>query len=146
MRDPIMVTKAEAIAVLFPNAISLVDYVVADEGRGQFIAKWNPLLGKQPTQAELDAVTQVQVDAAKATARRNLAKTAFEAGGAEGTLLRASNLELLKTIRQLREAITSSRDFETLKVNIATLAKSDQVAKIEFTDAVRARIDAGDGD
>jgi len=141
-----MVTNAEAIAVLFPNAISLVDYVVADEGKGPFISKWNSALGKQPTQAELDAVTQVQVDAGKATARRNLAKTAFEAGGAEGTLLRASNLELLKTIRQLIEAITSSRDFETLKVNIATLAKSDQVAKVEFTDAVRARIDAGDGD
>ena len=139
-----MVTTQEALQVLYPA------YIFGPASRLQAsdreITRWDPSLGKQPTQAELDAVTQVQVDAAKATARRNLAKTAFEAGGAEGTLLRASNLEILKTIRQLIEAITSSRDFETLKANIAVLAKSDQVAKIEFTDAVRARIDAGDGD
>jgi len=139
-----MVTTQEALQVLYPL------YSFGPASRLQVsetvITRWDDSLGKQPTQTELDAVTQVQVDAGKATARRNLAKTAFEAGGAEGTLLRASNLELLQTIRQLREAITSSRDFETLKVNIATLAKSDQVAKVEFTDAVRARIDAGDGD
>lgn len=58
-----MVTTPEAINALFPSAVSFKDYRVMDAA----IIYWNPALGSQPTQAQLDAVTQAQVDAAKDT-------------------------------------------------------------------------------
>jgi len=45
---------------LHPNADPMVDFTLQDnsDGKGPFIAKWDTAkLGKQPTQAELDAVT-----------------------------------------------------------------------------------------
>lgn len=55
-----MVTTSEALQVLFPNGRPLVHWVTMDG----LIVKWDPALGPQPTQAQLDAVTQTQVDAA----------------------------------------------------------------------------------
>jgi len=60
-----MVSVPRAIGFLFPAAIPLSSYVVSDDGTGPKITYWSPSLGKQPTQAELDAVTQEQVDAAR---------------------------------------------------------------------------------
>ncbi len=44
-----------SLEYLFPEAISLVDYVIQDnsDGKDPFIADWN-LIDPQPTQAELD--------------------------------------------------------------------------------------------
>lgn len=44
---------AEAIMYLFPNADSTSDFIVRDDGEGQFIAVWN-LNQPQPSHEELD--------------------------------------------------------------------------------------------
>jgi XkdW protein len=46
--------KAIAILHLFPNAVSGVDFVVRDDGGGQYIDSWH-LAEPQPTEEELMA-------------------------------------------------------------------------------------------
>lgn len=60
-----MVTTAEALEVLYPAAVPLVDYVVTDDGTGPQITVWSPALGPEPTPAQLAAVTDQQVTAAR---------------------------------------------------------------------------------
>lgn len=43
-----------AIKQLYPNAISLVDFTVQDDGEGPYIAEWN-LSNPQPTETELQS-------------------------------------------------------------------------------------------
>ena len=60
-------TTAEALATLYPAAVPLVDYVVADAGSGAAITFWSSALGPVPTPAQLGAVTDQQVtDAGRA--------------------------------------------------------------------------------
>lgn len=62
-----MVTTAEALSVLYPAAVPLVDYVVADAGSGAAITFWSSALGPVPTAGQLAAVTTQQVtDAGRA--------------------------------------------------------------------------------
>lgn len=63
-----MVNLAQKISFLFPNAVSLVDFAVSNDGTGEVISFWSPALGAQPSQATLDAVTQAQIDAANVAA------------------------------------------------------------------------------
>jgi len=64
----------DAILVLFPNAVPGVDFTVSSRDGVVAITRWNPALGTQPTQAQLDAVTQAQVDASKLAKLRAAAK------------------------------------------------------------------------
>lgn len=50
------VDVARVLAFAYPAAVSLVDYVVADDGSGPAIVRWAPALGTQPTPAELAAL------------------------------------------------------------------------------------------
>lgn len=50
-----MVTLSSALAYLYPSADPLKSWTVVDDGTGARIRYWNPALGAQPTQAELDA-------------------------------------------------------------------------------------------
>lgn len=56
-----MVTVSDALAVLFPESIPGIDWLVADSGTGPIITQWN-LGGPQPTESQIAAVTQEQVD------------------------------------------------------------------------------------
>jgi hypothetical protein len=67
-----VVTTADALTVLYPAAVPLVDYVVADAGAGPAITFWSATLGPQPTPAQLDAVTDQQVTAARTAREQNL--------------------------------------------------------------------------
>jgi hypothetical protein len=49
-------TLIEQLQNLYPQLVSLKDYVVKDDGNGQFIAQWNVKL-PQPTADELAAAT-----------------------------------------------------------------------------------------
>lgn len=60
-----MVGISEAIQVLYPNAVPLRDFEVTSQKGVSTITYWDASLGPQPTQAQLDAVTQTQVDAAR---------------------------------------------------------------------------------
>ena len=48
---------------LYPNASSLLDYRVQDDGSGPYIAYWDEAkLGPRPTQEELDAVDVAKIE------------------------------------------------------------------------------------
>lgn len=101
-----MVTLADALSVLLPDAVPLRDYVVSDDGSGAVISAWN-LADPQPTQAEIDAVTAEQVQAART------AKTRQEAGTA--ALYAADGLAVAN---RAAESVGATRDnnlAETLK-------------------------------
>jgi hypothetical protein len=67
-----MVSLADALAYLRPDALPLRDYALADDGTGPRVAWWDAgAVGPQPTAEEVAAVTPGQVAAlavAKATA------------------------------------------------------------------------------
>jgi hypothetical protein len=60
-----MVALAEALEVLFPAAVPLVDYEVSDDGTGPRITRWSDALGARPTADQVAAVTADQVAAAR---------------------------------------------------------------------------------
>lgn len=65
-----MVSVSDIIQFIYPNARPFADFVVSDVGAGPSITYWNPAIGVQPSQAELDAATagaQAAADAAAAT-------------------------------------------------------------------------------
>jgi hypothetical protein len=55
---------SDALRALFPNAESGTDYRVENPGTGDRIAFWNSAIGTQPTQQQLEAVTQGAADTA----------------------------------------------------------------------------------
>lgn len=58
-----MVNLAAALAVLFPSAVPLTDYLVEDTGAGPFIKEWN-LPDPIPTEAELQSAAASAVKSA----------------------------------------------------------------------------------
>lgn len=57
-----MVNIAEAIVVLYPTAIALIDFIIFDDGKGPIITFWNTeKYGPEPTPQMLAAVTPDQV-------------------------------------------------------------------------------------
>ena len=69
---------AQVLEYLFPDANPLLDYIVQDDGEGQFIAQWN-LPDTQPTQAELEAAWDAtQIALGKAEIKRQLLDTDVE--------------------------------------------------------------------
>lgn len=60
-----MASLSEAIETLFPLAVNDVNFKVSDDGTGPRITYWEDSLGPLPTSAQLNAVTQEQVDVAK---------------------------------------------------------------------------------
>jgi len=95
--------------------------------------------------------TQVQLDAYKIKYQRDSAKQYLLATG--NTLLRAMCLELLETSRNqaiaynnLRLAIVNAATLAALKTAVTALPNITPIGKLAYATAVRARIDAGDGD
>ncbi len=68
-----MVALHEVIKTLYPDAESLADYLVANDGNGAVIIHWNPALGTQPTEQELaaaEAATELRLIKQRITATR----------------------------------------------------------------------------
>lgn len=63
-----MAAKAEVIKHLFPASVPLRDWVVSNDGTGDKITYWKAAIGTQPTQAQIDAVTDQQIADAKVAA------------------------------------------------------------------------------
>lgn len=76
-----MVTTAEALEVLFPAAVPLVDYVVADDGTGPVLVAWH-LTDPRPAPDQLAAVTPDQVAGAR-LAKATAAALAWLAGSTD---------------------------------------------------------------
>lgn len=105
--DPNMVTIDDAIAVLYPNAIRLQDYIVTENDGAVSLTFWNSALGTQPTQAQLAAVTQAQVDAALFAKVRAEAKLIHTALKAENRALRAVVKLTVDELNLVRQAIAT---------------------------------------
>jgi hypothetical protein len=56
-----MLSLANRIRVLFPEAEPEKDFILVSDSKGGHIGYWNPALGQEPTVAELDAVTEDMV-------------------------------------------------------------------------------------
>jgi len=139
-----MVTTSEALAVLYPTAAYPNDYTVSTEG----IIRWNTALGTQPTQAQLDAVTQAQVDAAKLAKLHEAAKLFHDGLQAENRALRATVKILVDELNILRQWMTdmkaataASTNYATLKSGIATLPNTPQRTYTQAKNAIEALID-----
>lgn len=75
-----MVRMAEVLRFMFPQAMPLLDYAVVDVGKGPQIVKWNPEIGPQPTQKEIDEATPAAQAAADAKAAEAVdAQTNYDA-------------------------------------------------------------------
>ena len=143
----------DAIVYLYPNSIPQDDWQIAQEGQDIVIVKWNPALGSQPTQAQLDAVTQSQIDAAKAAKYRNAAKATLAAVKAESATLRAFMLLMLDElnahtakINSILTAVDNAATFATLKTAILAIADLPTRTANQLRTAINNKLDAGDGD
>ncbi len=86
-----MVTLSDALAVLFPAALPLIDYVLVDSGSGQHIAVWR-LADPLPSADQLAAVTADQVTSARlAKKRAAAAELLATADGDEHVAIRAAD-------------------------------------------------------
>ncbi len=148
-----MVTLAQKIAYLYPNALALRDYSVADQGAGQFIGFWKTeVLGAQPTQAQLDAVTDAVFDADTLTKAYTRAKALISADddvsrkekGAFLVLLDALNRQS-RQYRDLLAAIAAANSLANLQTRVAAIAPVEPArTSAEFRTAIANKIDAGE--
>ena len=149
-----MVMTADALLVLFPAAVPSADYMLAED----IIGQWNPAIGPQPTQAQLAAVTQAQVDAAKAAIRRAAAAEIFgrtELAG-DGQILRAVVLTLVDEINLLRQrlaaqdaVVAAATSLADLKSRWATMASASPVpdrTPVQAKNAIAAKLNSGGAD
>jgi len=161
-----MVALSEAIAVLYPNAVigslspaqgGTADVVLAGNGSGDSsILYWNAALGPQPTQAQLDAVTQAQVDAAKAVKRRAAASAIFGRDDGDGQILRAVVLTLVDEVNLLRQrlaaqdaVVAAATSLANLKSDWATMASARPVpdrTPVQAKNAIAAKLNSGGAD
>lgn len=122
-----MVARAEAIMVLRPLARPLVDFEV----RNGVISKWNvAVLGSQPTEAELDAITQAQVDSARQAKYRADAVSKCNTTEELGKIIRALCGLIANEFNILREQVIG---IETLTYDPASMANGTGVTSPNIT-------------
>jgi len=153
-----MVTMDQALGVLVPDANPLRDYLIADNGSGQFISFWSADLGPQPTPAQLAAVTQAQVDAAMAAKRRAAADAIFNRAGidGDGQILRAVVLTLVDEVNLLRQrlaaqdaVVAAATSLADLKSRWATMASTRPVpdrTPVQSKNAITSKLNSGGAD
>ncbi len=107
----------EALVVLFPAAVPLVDYRVQNDGGSPFIAAWS-LPNPQPTEAEVAAAVP-QIPAAYDTAQKTGAKDAVDSDYAGGRVTRAQAQLIIDELNIVRKWIT---DFKVEVAAAASLA------------------------
>lgn len=142
-----MVSKDDALNVLYPDAVDRSWRLYGEFGN-ESIEYWNPALGTQPTQAQLDAVTQTQVDAAKLTKLRTAAKQIHLANEAENRALRATVKVLVDELNILRQWMTdmkaataASTNYASLKSGIGALSNTPQRTYAQARTAIETIID-----
>lgn len=124
-----MVTTAEALEHLYPDANPYTDYRVGDSGSGPEITYWNPALGTQPSPATLAAVTEAQVTAARLAKVKAAAKALYDDLQAAYRLQRAVvklTVDELNALRQwvtsFKAAVAASSSFGNYQTRVAALA------------------------
>lgn len=144
-----MVAISAALSVLKPSAVlGQIGGVVISSDGVESIAYWPPALGTQPTQVELIAVTQIQVDAALLTKLRAAAKQYHLNLQSENRALRATVKLVVDELNILRQWMTDmktqtalSTNYATLKTGIATLSATPQRTYVQARTAIETLID-----
>lgn len=93
--------KSLAVSYLFPNADPTRDFIIQDDGKGQYIAAWN-LKAPEPTDAELKAAWAA-LQASEATKVPEL--TDVEKLQQENVLLKAQNAALTERADFIEDVI-----------------------------------------
>lgn len=122
---------AEAIMVLFPNAVPRVDFTVKNDGTGPVIAMWN-LPSNPPTEAEIAAAV-AQIPAAQLAAKRADAKSLLDTDTKTGRQQRALIALLVSELNLLRAWIESFKAATALATSLANL--QTRVAALNATPA-----------
>lgn len=143
-----MVALPDAISVLVPSADFLTTVHLAETG----ITYWDTVaLGPQPTQAQLDAVTQAQVDLARIDKFRTTAKTFINTSTTPNNkLARAIVSILLDEMNVLRQWLASFKtevaaaaSLADLKTRVATLPATPDRTLAQAKTAIANKIDGG---
>lgn len=133
---------------LRPEAQANYDYYATFD---QF--QWLSTEITQPTQAELDSVTQAQIDAANATRYRNAAKAILSEVKSESAILRAFMLLVLDELNAhtaktnaILTAIDGAASLAGLKTAVAAITDLPTRTANQLRTAIENKVDAGDAD
>jgi len=145
-----VVAKAYAIEVLYPSAIFAIGGSVqlSDDGTGPKITYWSPLLGPQPTQAELDSVTQEQVDTARLAKLRLQAKTLIDTSNDDSVerdkaiaFAAADGTNSLRAwLVDFKAAIAAAKSLDEIKAGVAALPNLPEVTKQQMLDGIKSKL------
>lgn len=134
----------QKLATLNANASPLSNFYVDNE----VIQWWSPSLGKQPTQAELDAVTQEQVDTARLAKLRLQAKTLIDTSNDDSVERdKAIAFAVLDGVNNLRAwlvdfkaATAAATSLATLKTNVAAFPNLPEVTRQQMLDGIKSKL------
>ena len=144
-----MVGIAEAIFALYPNqGIERRVIVISIDGV-ESIKSWDDALGPQPTQAELDAVTQEQVDTARLAKLRLQAKTLIDSTNDDSVERdKAIAFAVLDGVNSLRAwlvdfkaTVAATTSLETLKTGVAALPDLREITRQQMLDVIKTKLD-----
>lgn len=96
----------EKLRHLFPASVPVRDWSVATIEGVPVITYWNPALGAQPTQAQLDTVTQADIDNAAALRLYSRAKALITADDEVSKKDKAVLLVILDEINLIRSKLS----------------------------------------
>ncbi len=153
-----MVSLSQKLLYLYPDSVPMVDWVVRHDGNGEYIYYWNPALGPQPTQAELDAITEAQVIAAADTHYAQTEKAEATKSVDEATQIYGNRVEraLISvatsavkvvnndriTLGQMNAAVQAASSLADLKARFATINFPPQITMQQLKDSIKADIAA----
>lgn len=148
-----MVTMPEAISVLYPNAIPGRDWMVVRSDGVETITRWNPALGPKPTQAQLDAVTEVDVSNARLGALYAKAKSLLTADDELSKKEKATLLVILDEfnrhadkINAMFAAFAAATSLQNLQTRMAAIGGYPERTIGDLRTAIESKIDAGQAD
>lgn len=143
-----MINLHEVLSSLFPNGKLDVDWTIVGSPVGQTISFWNDALGPQPTQEQIDAVTQEQIDSARLAKLRNAAKQFQADQQAQNVALRATVKLLVDELNILRgwvadfkAATAAAGSLAALKTGVAALPNTPQRTYQQAKTAINNLID-----
>jgi hypothetical protein len=151
-----MVSLSQKLLYLHPDSIPMVDWVVRDDGAGEFIAFWNNALGPQPTQAELDAITEAQVIAGAESHFAQQEKASATQSVDDATQIHGNRIERIvisvatsavkvinndrTTLGQMNAAVQAATSLADLKTRFAAISFPAQITMQQLKDSIKADI------
>lgn len=148
-----MVALRAKLEVLFPAADPLGDWGIASKDGVEFICRWNNALGAQPTQEQLDAITDTDIINARQQKLYVAAKALLTADDSVSKKEKAVLLVILDTFnrqskqfRDLMAAIANATSLADLKTRAAAITTEPARTISDMKTAIGNKIDAGNAD